>query len=94
MDISKLAYELYKIDWKKAHWITPEIEKDSLKNYYECLVDFDDSYLYKNYIEEFGYNGELYVCFEEFLDCEYQDKDYIRELFDNEKLFEEYLKDC
>ena len=93
MEIRKLAYELYKIDWKQSHMITPEIEKDNLKDYYEGLVDFDGSYSYEDYVEEFGYNGEIYVRFEEFLDCEYQDADYIRELFDNDALFVEYLQD-
>ena len=92
MDIRKLCYELYKIDWKHSH-ITKEREMDSIKDYYEGLVDNDSEYTYEDYIEEFGYNGELYVCFEEFCDAEYYNVDYMRTLLDNDKLINIYHED-
>ena len=92
MDIRKLCYELYKIDWKHSH-ITKEREMDSIKDYYEGLIDNDSEYTYEDYIEEFGYNGELYVCFEEFCDAEYYDVDYMRTLLDNDKLINIYHED-
>ena len=88
--ISKLCYELYKIDWKRSHMITYQMEMDLMKDYYEGLVDHDSVYTYNDYLEEFGYNDELYVCFEEFYDNEYLDKAYIKQLLDNDKLFAEY----
>ena len=90
MDIRKLCYELYKIDWKHSHMITKEREMDSIKDYYEGLID--NEYTYEDYIEEFGYDGELYVCFEEFCDAEYYDVDYMRTLLDNDKLINIYHK--
>ena len=92
MDIRKLCYELYKIDWKHSH-ITKEREMDSIKDYYEGLINNDSEYTYENYIEEFGYNGELYVCFEEFCDAEYYDADYMCTLLDNDKLINIYHED-
>lgn len=91
--IRKLCYELYKIDWKHSHMITSEREIDSVKNYYQGLVDDDTDYTYNDYLEEFGYNGELYSCFDEFCDNEYDDKEYICGLLDDEKLISLYLKD-
>lgn len=93
MDIRKLAYELYKIDWKDSHGIIPRVEKDNLKLYSEYLTDFDSSYSYEDYLEDYGYYGQLYVCFNEFLDYEYQDVAYMKGLFSNDKLFQKYLKD-
>ena len=93
MDIRKLCYELYKIDWKHSHMITKEREMDSIKNYYEGLIDNDSEYTYEDYIEEFGYDGELYVCYEEFCDAEYYDVDYMRTLLDNDELINIYHKD-
>ena len=90
--ISKLCYELYKIDWKHSHMITKYREMDSIKDYYEDLVDDDTEYTYNDYLEEFGYDGELYVCYEEFLEAEYLDEDYICSLLDNEKLISMYRK--
>ena len=93
MNIRKLCYELYKIDWKHSHMITKEREMDSIKDYYEGLIDNDNEYTYEDYIEEFGYNGELYVCFEEFCDAEYYNVDYMRTLLDNDKLINIYHED-
>lgn len=91
--IRKLCYELYKIDWKYTHMITAQREIDEIKNYYADLVDDDTEYTYNDYLEEFGYNGELYVCYEEFLDNEYLDEDYMCKLLDDEQLIAMYLQD-
>lgn len=91
MDISRLCYELYKIDWKHSHMITMEREMDSLKNYYEELED--EEYTYEEYLEDTGYNGELYVCYEEFCDMDYHEKQYMCELLANDELIKQYYAD-
>lgn len=97
--IKQLCYELYKIDWKHSHMITKEREMDSIKKYHEILDDLtslvdDTEYTYDDYLEEFGYNGELYVCYDEFCDAEYQDKEYMCSLLgDNKKLVDVYYED-
>ena len=96
--ISKLCYELYKADWKQNH-ITAEREKKSIKDYYAFLMEEDDedvnvfTYTYNDYLEEFGYDGELYVCYEEFCETEYHEEDYICELLCNADLINMYYKD-
>lgn len=91
--ISMLCYELYKVDWKHKHMITADREMDSIKGYYEVHPDMDDTeYTYNDYLEEFGYDGELYVCYEEFWENEYQDDDYMCSLLNNEKLIAMYHK--
>ena len=94
--LSKLCYELYKLDWKRSHMITYEREADSVKDYFEGLVDSNGSdreYTYADYSEEFGYDGELYACYDEFLDSEYRDEDYIKGLLDNDVLFAMYKEE-
>ena len=93
--ISRLCYELYKVGWKQYH-INAEIEKKSIKDYYAFLIEEDlngNLYTYDDYLEEFGYDGELYVCYEEFCETEYLEEDYICGLLDNEKLIAMYYKD-
>lgn len=90
--ISKLCYELYKVDWKHSH-ITKDREMDTIKDYYEGLVECDIDYTYEDYLEEFGYNGELYVCYEEFCDEEYYDKEYICKLLEDQALINLYYAD-
>lgn len=98
MNIRHLCYELYKLDWKRSHMITAEREMDSVKDYYECLGNYEmedeSEYTYDDYLEEFGYDGgELYVCYEEFCDAEYQNKKYMQSLLSNANLVAIYLAD-
>ena len=88
--IQQIAYELYKEDWKKEHGITREKEMTNIRDYYEVAYD---GYLYEDYVFEYGYSGELYVCFDEFLDNEYQDEKYMCDLLDNEELIKIYKQD-
>jgi hypothetical protein len=96
--ISKLCYELYKIGWKQYH-IDAERERKSIKDYYAFLMEADDedtnvfTYTYNDYLEEFGYDGELYVCYEEFCETEYLEEDYIRVLLNDEQLLAMYYED-
>lgn len=91
--IRKLSYELYKIDWKKNHNITYEKEMNNIKDYYKGLVDEDSEYTYEDYLDEFGYNGEIYACFDEFMDMEYEDEEYMQTLLNDKELFKKYLED-
>lgn len=91
MKISELCYELYKIDWKHSHMITMEREMDLLKSYYD--EQKDEEYTYEEYIEDVGYNGELYVCYEEFCDAEYYDRQYMCKLLANDELIKQYYAD-
>lgn len=93
VNISKLAYELYKLDWKESHNITPEEEASALKDYFEGLIDSPSNYTFAEYIEEFVYKGMLYVCYEEFCDAEYLEEEYIRSLLKDEHLIKLYLED-
>ena len=90
MGIRELCYELYKIDWKHSHGITMDIEMDALKNYF---VEDNGSLMYSEYLEEVGYNGMLYVCFDEFCNEEYRNILYICRLLDNEDLILQYYID-
>ena len=94
--MKKLCYELYKIDWKKSHGITEKQEMDVVKGYFETQMspDADEDYLFEEYLEDVGYGGELYVCFDEFVESEYADKKYIKTLLDNHHLYNLYLADC
>lgn len=99
-NIQKLCYELYKNDWLQR--ISTNRKNDSLKNYYDLTReaeqnDPDDNSKpadidYITYLEDYGFDGELYVCFNEFIDNEYQDQDYMRSLL-NDAEYNDYLAD-
>ena len=92
MDIKKTAYELYKIDCINTH-ITAKEKIEVLRDYYLGLVDDEIVYSFEDYLEEFGYFGKLYVCFDEFCETEYLMEDYMKELLKEEALIKLYLDD-
>ena len=93
MNITELCYELYKIAWKRSHGVTPTKEMETVKTYFKDLANNEVDCTYNEYIEEFGYNGELYVCYDEFCDNEYLDDEYMCCLLKKKKLINLYLKD-
>ena len=93
-DLKKLAYELYKMHWTREH-ISKEWQLAEYRGYYLTnLEDNDDNYTFEDHLEENGYDGELYVCFDEFIDEEYEDADYMSYLLGNSvfwKAYKEYM---
>ena len=90
--ISEIAYELYNQDWIDTHTNTRQ-RLDSIVDYY---LETDGQYsnsTYDEYIYEVGFSGKIYACYDEFLDNEYQDKDYIIGLLKDTKLIYFYIND-
>lgn len=92
MDIKRMCYELYKADWKHCH-ISFERELETIQDYFVGLIDAYTEYTYEDYLDEFGYNGELYVCYEEFCESEYLDEEYMCSLLGYDDLIIWYKKD-
>lgn len=96
-----LAYELYKADWKRVH-ISNLDEMETIFDWHSSLVEArlhgENDPSLQRYIEENGYGGQLYACFEEFLQSEYMDYDYMTVLFrmtgQADLLLPLYLKDA
>ena len=92
-DIKLKAYELYKLEWMKAHGYTVE---DVLRKAYEIIIsdyldiEVEDDLL--DAFDELGFNGEMYASYDEFIDNEYQDKNYMFKLL-NDKEWNEYCND-
>jgi len=88
--IDAIAYEKYKEAWVKERNYSPEFLADIQEAYEEAVREFGSPSCLEEYIDEHGYGGECYVCFEEFLGAEYQDQEYMKELLTEE----EYVKYC
>ena len=96
-DISKIAYALYKQDWVDCH-TTPWQRLQSIREYHdyvqECHDEGETPMSYEEYLFDYGFQGSLYVCYEEFCDEEYHDIGYIKHLLgDDEGLLERYYAD-
>lgn len=93
MDIKKIAYEKYKLNWLMEHGYTladiireldvikeDEEDNDSI----ELLFDFwEDNY---------GFSSEIWACYQEFIDNEYQDTDYMKQILTNDE-YKKYQED-
>lgn len=85
--IQRFCYELYKIDWISSHLTALSEIEGAKEQYFKGLAngDFDSEYTFSEYLNEYGFPDGFPVCFEEFLDNEYLDFDYIQELLNGSK---------
>ena len=79
--VKRKLYEAYKQEWVEEN-VTAAMEEEAENEYEELSEDYAS---FNDYIEENGYQGSLYVCYEEFLDCEYQDEDWIKSHLNSEQ---------
>ena len=92
-NIRYICYSLYKVDWITCHihWTR---QLDEIKKYWRGLANSEHRhYSFDKYIQEFGYDYELYVSYDEFLNTEYLDKEYIKGLLKDDDLIDMYIKD-
>lgn len=100
--IQKIAYEKYQLDWMMQHGYSLQDVFEVLKEGYikscesgdidggtSCDADLE---ALEVYFDEYGFGGEMYVCYDEFLYAEYTDVKYMRCLL-TKKEFLEYLKE-
>ncbi len=76
-------YEIYREDWMSRN-VNPAERAEKFARYKleVACEDYEgsfDDYLWDN--NGFG-EGSLYVCFEEFMDAEYQDRECVKDLLD------------
>lgn len=94
--ISDVAYELYRQNWIDTN-VTREMRLNDIRNWGKTEIENDDEDLacsYEEYVAEFGIgNGSLYACYNEFIDYEYQDREFMKALLKSDALIEAYLKD-
>lgn len=94
VDIRKEAYELYKIDWEHDHGISGERKLEAYRNYITIEKEAPGCYgSFESYLDDVGYGGELYACYDEFIDTEYLDEEYMRSLLEIPTLINAYQSD-
>lgn len=94
--IEEIAYERYKSDWLISRGYTLEDLCTEMllftANSERVNIETEARKEYKIWEMDRGMGGELYACFDEFLNCEYQDKEYMRTIL-TDREFEEYCKE-
>lgn len=92
INVEKLCYDLYVNDWLRRMTYNSE-ETNLIKEYYADNEIYASYSSYKDFIQDVGYKNGLYCCFDEFLRCEYSEKEYIQKLLNDDNLFKIYLED-
>lgn len=92
MDIRKIAYEKYKLNWMMEHGYTLADIMNELNDMQEEEPDTCVSNLFSDWEYEFGFESEIWACYDEFLEYEFNDKDYMKSLL-NEDEYKEYLRE-
>lgn len=79
-ELKRELYETYKQEWLDEN-VSPEMAEEARKEYESEKAEYGEDFEYSSfeeYVEDVGYGGgSLYVCYEEFLDSEYQDTDWL-----------------
>lgn len=92
VDIKKIAYEKYKLDWLLKHGYTLVDLVSELDKMQEENPDDSVSQLFVDWEYGFGFGSEVWACYQEFLENEYQNIFYMLQLLNWDES-EEYKKD-
>ena len=100
-NVQNQIYELYRIKWMADHGVTFTEVADLAEEWRQILIEgqidpaMDEGFDFESFIEERGFGeGSLWVCFDEFMQAEYQDAEYIKELVScRPDLLDAYLKE-
>lgn len=92
MNIKQIAYEKYKLDWLLKHGYTLTDLVHELEMLQEENPDDSVWQLFIDWEYGFGFSSEIWACYQEFLDNEYQDNGYMRQLLNWEE-YEKYKED-
>ena len=104
--VRRRIYHLYQLDWfaQNGYSIYDALRYVG-KEMYDIMINSNEIRDFQSLLGEaikrfegdVGFNGSLYVCYEEFLKCEYLDSEYVLFLIEQnvncEELKEKYLED-
>lgn len=92
-EIKRKSYEKYQMHWMLTHDITiADLNREAGEWHTEQMENPSDGGLFSDYLENGGFGGCLWACYNEFLESEYQNRDYMRFLLTEEEWIQ-YLDD-
>lgn len=92
--VREAIYELYKADWIFNH-STADNYCAVFNSYRKYIADTENDVISLcEFVEKYGFNGSIYASYDEFMDNEYCDKDFIEYIVPRDsELFKEWLRD-
>lgn len=92
-DIRQVAYEKYQHDWMISHGVGEKAINHAVQEYVSATTeDGDSETAFSDWLFDTGFSGSLWVCYDEFLGAEYQDREYMEYLLSEDE-YRKYLAD-
>lgn len=88
-NLREIAYQRYQLKWMLEHGKSLEDLKNKLLDGEQFIKDCGDKATVSgawDEFEEYGFDGEIYACYDEFLDNEFRDVDYMKTLLNKEEM--------
>ena len=79
--IEQIAYRKYQLHWMMTHGYSLDCLNDVANDWWnEKFADplYEQSFI--DFLDEHGFYGALYACFSEFLQAEYRNKNYMKDI--------------
>lgn len=76
-DIRQKAYKKYQHDWMISHGIGEDALNKVIQEYVADTKEDCPEMAFSEWLFEHGFDGSIWVCYDEFLGTEYQDKEYM-----------------
>lgn len=91
MNITQIAYEKYKLDWMMSHGYTLVDLLVQVRDMQEVHPNLDAVGAFFEWEDGLGFDGEVWACYDEFMDTEFLDQDYMMSILSVDERIE-YLK--
>lgn len=92
LSFAAYAYEKYKLDWMISHSYTLYDLAIALEDKRDEMPHEKISTILSEWEDHDGFGGcEIWACFDEFMECEYQDSEYMQNILTLGE-YETYLK--
>lgn len=82
-NIRQTAYKKYQHNWMISHHIDEKVMDQTIQEYVADIAE--DEVPFSEWLFERGFGGSIWVCLNEFLETEYQDKEYMKTLLTDDE---------
>lgn len=85
--LAERAYGMYQLEWMKQHGYTLQDLMEQIDVQEHCGLEVAEMF---KIFQEDGFYGACWASYDEFLDNEFQNEDYMEHLLDDANLFKSY----
>lgn len=88
MDITRIAYEKYKLKWMLDHGYDLSNLLGELEEMHCEYPDQTPCELFDNWVADVGFSSEIWACYDEFMENEFLNSDYMMSILTSYERYE------